>query len=179
MFQNNSELTELLSTRRSIRKYSSTPVEQEKINQILTAALMSPTSKRSNSWEFIVVTDKQMLSNLALCRQNGSQFLENSPCGIVVLADTSKSDVWVEDASIASIIIQLQAHNLGLGSCWIQVRNRQMNENTSSEDYIKQILDIPSNFNVLNIISIGYPEEMRKPHDLEKLNTEKIHFEKF
>lgn len=170
---------ELLKTRRSIRKYLPKAVEPEKIKQITTAALMSPASKRSNPWEFIVVEDKQMMENLATCRPHGSKLLENAPLGIVVIADTNKSDVWIEDASIAALIIQLQAQDLGLGSCWVQVYNREKEEGVLAEEYIRELLDIPAHYAVLNVVSIGYSDEDRKPYDLEKLPYEKIHSEKF
>lgn len=170
---------ELLKTRRSIRKYLPQSVEQEKIDLITKAALMSPASKRSNSWEFVVVQDKATLQKLADCRPHGSQFLAESPLGIVVIADTTKSDVWIEDVSIASIIMQLQVQDLGLGSCWIQVYNRHKDDQTTTESYIRNLLNIPEHFAVLNIISIGYPNEERKPYDESKLAIEKIHSEKF
>jgi nitroreductase len=170
---------ELLKTRRSIRKYLPKVVEQEKIDLITKAALMSPASKRSNSWEFVVVQDKATLQKLADCRPHGSQFLAESPLGIVVIADTTKSDVWIEDVSIASIIMQLQVQDLGLGSCWIQVYNRHKDDQTTTESYIRNLLNIPEHFAVLNIISIGYPNEERKPYDESKLAIEKIHSEKF
>lgn len=169
----------LLKNRRSIRKYLPKPVESDKIDQLLQAALMSPASKRSNPWEFIVVQDNNMLAKLAECRPHGSQMLAGAPLAIVVLADTTKSDVWIEDASIASIIIQLAACDLGLGSCWVQIQFRQKDELISSEEYIRQLLGIPSHFTVLNVISIGYADEERKPFELEKLAYDKIHTEKF
>lgn len=170
---------ELLKTRRSIRKYLHQPVETEKIQQITNAALMSPSSKRSNPWEFVVVQDKDMLEKLAECRLHGSHFLAESPLGIVVLANTEKSDIWMEDASIAAIIMQLQAHDLELGSCWIQVYGRKTDEDISSEEYIRSLLSIPENFSVLCILSIGYPDEERKPYDESKFPKEKIHYDKF
>ncbi len=170
---------ELLKSRRSIRKYLAQPVEPEKIAIITKAALMSPASKRSNPWEFIVVQNPEMLQKLSNCRPMGSQFLAESPLAIVVLAATTKSDVWIEDASIAATIIQLQAQDLGLGSCWIQVYQRQKDETTTAEAYIKELLSIDDNYAVLNIISIGYPNEERKPYDDAKLSEEKIHFEKY
>jgi nitroreductase len=170
---------ELLKSRRSIRKYLPKPVEQHKVDQITKAALMSPASKRSNSWEFVVVHNRETLQKLSDCRLHGSQFLAESPLGIVVVADTTKSDVWLEDASIAAIIMQLQVQDLGLGSCWIQVFGRQKDEQTSSESFIKGLLNIPDHFAVLSIISIGYPNEEKKPFEEEKLAIEKIHFDKF
>lgn len=170
---------ELLKTRRSIRKYLPKPVEPEKISQIINSALMSPASKRSNPWEFIVVQDKEMLHKLSECRPYESHFLAESPLGIVVLADTTKSDIWVEDASIAAIIMQLQAQDLGLSSCWIQVYSREKDNQTTTESYIRQLLEIPERYAVLCIISIGYPDEVKKVHEENNLAKEKIHAEKF
>ena len=170
---------DLLKSRRSIRKYKPVAVEPEKIEKITTAVLMSPASKRSNPWEFIVVQDKETLIRLSESRQHGSQFLADAPLGIVVTADTTKSDVWMEDASIAAIIMQLQVQELGLGSCWIQIYGRKNEEGISSEAYIRNLLSIPEHFAVLCILSIGYPNEERKPYDESKLAHEKIHYELF
>jgi len=172
-------LFELLRTRRSIRKYIPKVIEPDKIIQITNAALMSPASKRSNPWEFIIVENKEMLSKLSECRSHSSQMLTDSPLGIVVIADKTKSDVWMEDASIAAIIMQLQAHELGLGTCWIQVYGREKNELLTAEEYIRDLLNIPERFNVLCILSIGYSNEERKPFEIEKLASNKIHSEMF
>lgn len=170
---------ELLKTRRSIRKYLAKAVEPEKIKLLTQAALMSPASKRTNPWEFVVVQDSEMLARLSDCRPHGSQLLKESPLGIVVIADTTKSDVWIEDASIAAIIIQLQAQDLGLGSCWVQVYGRPKDEQTTAEAYIRDLLSIPPHFAVLCVVSIGYPAEERKPFEIEKLSVEKIHNETY
>jgi len=172
-------LFDLLKNRRSIRKYLPREVEVDKISLITKAALMSPSSKRSNPWEFVVVQDKEILTTLADCRPHGSQFLAGSPLGIIVTADTTKTDVWMEDASIAAILLQLQAQDLGLGSCWIQVYGRSKSDNTTTESYIRTLLNIPQHYAVLCIISIGYPDEERKPYDEDKLAVNKIHIEKF
>jgi len=82
---------DLLKNRRSIRKYLPKAVEQDKIDLITKAALMSPASKRSNPWEFIVVQSSETLQKLSDCRPHGSQFLAESPLGIGKLLD---SDLW-------------------------------------------------------------------------------------
>jgi len=168
-------MLDLLKTRRSIRKYQDKKVEQEKIDAILKAALMAPSSSNRRSWEFYVVEDKEKLSKLSKCRERGSQMLEGAALAIVVAIDGEPYDVWIEDASIAAVIMQLTAHSLGLGTCWVHVRGRQHNENTSTEDYVKEVVGISETAKVECIISIGYPDEVKEPHNEEKLLYNKIH----
>lgn len=170
---------DLIKTRRSIRQYTDQKVAKADIDKILTAGLMSPASKRSNPWEFIVIQDTNTLQKLSQCRPYGAKLLSNTALAIAIVADKSKSDVWVEDTSIAAIIMQLQAHELGLGSCWVQIRNRMYDEETSSETYLKEELNIPSDYGVLCLLSIGHKKEERQPHNEEKLAYDKLHTEKF
>jgi nitroreductase len=85
-----------------------------------------------------------------------------------------ESDVWVEDCSIAAIILQLAGCSLGLGSCWIQIRKRMHSTNFSSEDYIKRVLGFPENLFVESMIAFGYPDEDKEPVPKEQLEYEKI-----
>ncbi|QGT99467.1 Nitroreductase family protein [Candidatus Syntrophocurvum alkaliphilum] len=172
-------LFDLLKTRRSIRKYTDKEVEKEKLDIILKSALLSPSSRSRRPWEFIVVSDKELLEKLSNCREHSSSFLAGAPLGIVIIADPEKCDVWIEDCSITAIIMQLVAHSLELGSCWIQVRMREHPENQMAEDYIKNILEIPEKYHVECIIAIGYPAEHKKPYDESDLLYDKLHFNKF
>jgi len=94
---------------------------------------------------------------------------------VVVLADPAKSDVWVEYASIASLILQLEAEDLNLGSCWIQIRLRQTADGEDSEQYVRRQLGIPDALRVESIVAIGVKEEAKKPFEEEKLQWEKVH----
>ncbi len=172
-------LYELLKTRRSIRKFQEKEVEKEKVDLLLKSALMAPSSRSIRPWEFIAVTDFELLQKLSECRQPAPVFLGTAPLAIVVLADQQVSDVWVEDTSIAATFIQLMAHDLGLGSCWVQVRNRLYKEDETSEKYIKELLGIPKELAVECIIAIGYPDEEKTPFDEEKLLFDKVHYNKF
>lgn len=169
----------LLKTRRSTRKFTTQTVETEKIETLKSAILMSPTGKRLNEWEFIVVEDTKTLNKLAESKEHGSELIARAPLAIVVIADTTKTDVWIEDCSIASIILQLQAEELGLGSCWVQIRQRKLKDGTMSEDYVRELLDIPSHYGVESIVAIGYKDEIKKAFDEDKLQKEKIHLNKF
>lgn len=131
-------LFDKLKTRRSIRKFENKEVEKEKIDIILKSALLAPSSMSRKPLQFIAVTDVELLQKLSLCREPGPRYLAEAPLVIIVIADNGASDVWVEDASIASTFMQLVAHDLGLGSCWIQIRKRFRTEEESAEDYIKK-----------------------------------------
>ncbi len=171
--------SQLITQRRSMRKFTEESLSQDQVVELLKAALMSPSSKRSNCWQFVVVEDKDKLEKLSLCKESGSAFVKDAPLAIVVLADPLLSDVWIEDASIASIMIQLQAEDLGLGSCCVQVRERYMANGTPSGDYVRNVLDIPLQLQVLSIIAIGHKGMERKPFNEENLLWEKVHINKF
>lgn len=171
--------SDLIRLRRSMRKFTSEELAPEEVVTLLKAALMSPTSKRSNSWQFIAVDDKETLDKLSRCKEHGAAFLADAALAIVVMADPLASDVWIEDTSVASILIQLQAEDMGLGSCWIQVRERFTATGMSSDEYVHGILDIPLQLQVLSIIAIGHKGMERKPFDEEHLQWEKVHINKY
>ena len=164
-------MLEILRVRRSIRRYKDRQIEEEKMEQLKEAALRAPSSRGINPWRFVFVTDKTMLEKLSSSKESGSSFLKDAALGVVVAAKQGESDVWVEDCSIASIILQLAGCSLDLGSCWIQIRNRRHSSSMSAEDYVKQTLSLPDEFLVECIISFGYPDEVKRPvaaADLEK-----------
>lgn len=172
-------MIELLRNRRSIRQYSEQRVLPEKMDLLKEAALRSPSSKNINPWEFVFIDDDTTIRKLKNAKPHGVKPLETAPLAVVVCADETKNDVWVEDCSIASILLQLTAQSLGLGSCWIQIRNRMHTEETSAEKYIQDVLQIPEKFKVLSIIAIGYPVKTREGKPFEELQFEKIRMNKF
>lgn len=165
----------MLTKRRSIRRFEEKEVKKEKIEMIIEAALRSPSSRSLNPWEFIVVTEKERLEKLSRSKEHGSSFLAGASLGIVVIADPEKCDVWVEDCSVASTIIHLTAHSLGLGSCWVQIRERMHDKEKTAEEYIREVLHIPGSYRVESIIGIGYPAEEKPPHTREELQFKKVH----
>lgn len=167
-------MIELLRKRRSIRKFTADKITPETRQVLVEAALRSPSSRGGNPWEFILVDDPGLLGQLAQAKQHGSQFLKGAPLAIVVCADSTKSDVWVEDCSIAAIIIQLTAQSLGLGSCWAQIRNRQHDTDITAESYIRKLLDLPEQLKVECVVGIGYPDEKKLPVPADKLQHDKV-----
>ncbi len=131
-------MLDILRKRRSIRKYRDLEIDRETIELLKEAALRAPTSRGIKPWRFVFVTDKALLEKLSKTKKSGSGFLKGASLGVVVCADENESDVWIEDCSIASIILQLAGQSHGLGSCWIQIRNRMYSDDMSSEDYIRE-----------------------------------------
>jgi len=172
-------MIDLLRKRRSVRRFDDRGIEPEKIALLKEAVLRSPSSRNFDPWEFIFVEDKQLLEALSKSKPHGATFLKGAALGIVVCADDARSDVWVEDCSIASILAQLTAQSLGLGSCWIQIRKRFYEEGTPSEAYIRTILNIPDTIRVLSIVGMGYPAEQPEPIRRETLKDNKIHSDRW
>ncbi len=171
--------SDLIKARRSTRKFTDQLLSPEQVEAVLKAGLMSPSSKRSTPWQFVVVEDKEMLKKLAACKPGSAKFLEDCAIAIVVLANVMESEAWIEDASIASIMMQLQAEDLGLGSCWCQIRGRQTEDDTESAQYVRNQLNIPYQLEVLSIIGIGYKAQENKPFDESRLKWEKVHIESY
>ena len=170
---------DLIRQRRSIRKFTSQPIEKKTRDLILEAALRAPSSRNFNPWRFIVVDDTELLEKLSNAKPHGASFLKNAPLGIVVCADSNASDVCVEDCAIASIFIHLAAASLGLGSCWIQIRKRDHSQTLSADTYIKDLLLIPDNLMIESIIAIGYPDEQKSGHTKETLDYDKVYANRF
>jgi nitroreductase len=170
---------DLLRTRRSVRQFQDKPVEKEKIDLLVESMLRSPSSRGLNPWEFVVVRDPQTLESLSITKPHGASFLKNAPLAIVVCGDSAKCDVWIEDCSIASLIVHLAATDLGLGSCWIQIRLREHDAQTSSEEYVKELLGLGENMVVEAVIAIGYSKEDKPGHANSSLLYEKVSYEKY
>lgn len=170
---------DLIISRRSTRKYSDEEINAEDVQLILQAALLAPTSKNSRAWHFIVVEDKEMLQKLSLCKDFGATPIANASLAIVVMADPGETEAWVEDSSIASTYIQLQAEELGLGSCWIQIRNRYTKSGAAAEDYVRELLEVTPDYPVLSIITLGHKIKESKAHDIDTLLWERINIGKW
>ena len=173
------DFKDLAQLRRSHRKFTQQEIDPEDVRLIMRAALMAPTSKGQRAWQFVVVDDKSDLEKLADAKDLGGQFIKDAPLAIVVLGDPVQNDCWVEDGSIAAISMQYQAEDLGLGSCWIQMRGRGLSDGTSADTVIRGILDIPDHLNVLCVLAIGHKADDRKPQNEDKLKWENVHIGKF
>ena len=165
---------ELCQHRRSIRKYTSQPVEREKIDYLLRCALMAPSGKRLNPWEFVVIEDTKTIRAMAPCKEYGAGMLETAMAVIVVAVDTQVSATALFDAAIAAEHLLLAAEEQGLGACWCHIEGRD-----DAERMVKQLTGIPEALTAICVITLGYKDEERRAYELDKLKYEKIHNERF
>ena len=170
---------DLVQLRRSHRKFTDEEIDADDVRLIMRAALMAPTSKGQRAWQFVVVDDKLDLEKLSDAKDLGGQLIKGAAMAVVVLGDPLQNDCWVEDGSIAAISMQYQAEELGLGSCWVQMRGRGLSDGTTADTVIRGILDIPDNYNVLCVVAVGHKADERKPQNEDELKWENVHVGKF
>jgi len=169
----------LISRRRSIRKFTDRPLSTEIVGQLKEAVLRAPSSRGRNPWQFVLVTDREVLGRLGEARAHSSQFLAGAALAVVICADPNKADTWIEDCAIAATYLQLAAEDLGLGSCWCQIRMREHADGRSAADFVRELLNIPDSLEVTAIIGIGYPGEKKAGHSRNSLPWNKLHIERF
>lgn len=147
------EFMEVISRRRSIRKYKSDPVPQEHIEYILEAARLAPSWANSQCWRFVVVTDPEVKEKLA---RAGNGWIAQAPVIVTICADPSKpgtkgdQEYYMLDVGIAMEHLILAAADKGLGTCWI---------GAFDEAAAKAALRVPDNIRVVASTPLGYPAE--------------------
>jgi nitroreductase len=163
------EISQVIRDRRSIRRYKDTPVEWEKIEQVLNAARLAPSWKNLQCWRFLVITDAAKKRRLleAFPEENpGKKALAVAPVVIVVCADPSESGVengieyFVADAAIAFEHLCLAAHDLGLGTCWMGMFDAGC---------LRAALAIPETIRIVGVTPLGYPDQEPKPRPRKEL----------
>lgn len=168
-------LRELLLSRHSIRRYTDQPLDAVQVKTILEAGLLAPSSKNARSFQFVAVEDAAVLERLSECKPSYAASVKNARLAVVVCSDPALSEAYIEDASVAAILMHLQAADLGIGSCWVQVRGRYAADGEQSENVVRETLGIPDDIVVECIMTFGYPDESRKPVNPDKLLWEKVH----
>lgn len=167
------DFKDLVQKRRSIRKFTDEPLTEEEKRTILRAGLMAPTGHGYRAWQFVAVCDKDILDSLSKAKDVGAEFVSGAQFAVAVAYDTTYP-TWVEDASIAAVTMQYQATDLGLGSCWAQVRDRATSDGIPSKDYLRDLLHLDDNQEVVCILGFGHPALERKLQDEDKLAWDKV-----
>lgn len=168
-----------IAERKSVRSYTSEPVPDEMIEQLLRAAMAAPTAMNRQPWEFVVLKDREALDNLA-GKLRHAKMLSQAPLAIVVCAETMitladgtqvENNFWEHDASAATQNILLAAEAMGLGAVWTAASDGERSA------IVKETLGIPGTIKPLCVIPIGFPAGDEQPKD--KWKPEKIHYNKW
>ncbi|MDR3209257.1 MAG: nitroreductase family protein [Oscillospiraceae bacterium] len=160
-------VSEAIRTRRSVRKYEARAVEDEKLVAVLEAARLAPSAANGQNWRFILVRDAELIVKLCAASEGMRWAKDALPPAIIVVAATATRQMacgeqtGAMDASIAMSFMLLQAHELGLGTCWL---------GNFFADKVRGALDLPQDLEIVAVTPIGYPAETpearpRKPFE--------------
>ena len=157
------DFLQVIERRRSVRRYSGRPVEREVLDAIINVARTAPSSRNSKSSAFMVIEDRDTLDAISQMRDYGASPLKSAQAAIVVMGDTSKTDLWVDNCAISATFIQLAVTAMDLVSCWIHVNGRPVlkdePDGAKAEDYVADLLGIKDGLKPYCVVAIGYPEE--------------------
>lgn len=161
--------------RRSARKFIDKEIDEDTLNKIIEAGLLAPTSRNLKPCEFYVVKDKEILKKLSTAKNMGGKFIAECNAAIVVFADESKADTWVEDCSIALSFMMLMAEELNVGNCFVQYQFRKDADGKDAEQNVRDILSLRKPMRMTGILALGMVDGPLKPHDVSDVNWDQVH----
>lgn len=151
-----------LYERQSIRKYLPKPVEEEKIMELLRAAMNAPTARNAQSWRFMVITNREALDHMSEL-QPYTNMMKTAPCAIMVLGDQTKSQpdeyLYVDGAAAIENML-IEAVHLGLGTCWCAIGPLQ-----ERIDNFRKYYHIDDHLIPIAVVAVGYGDEMKPKID--------------
>ena len=157
------DFLQVIEKRKSVRRYSDRPVEREVLDAIIKVAQTAPSSRNSKSTAFMIVEDRDTLDALSQMRDYGASPLKSAQAAIVVMGDTSKTDLWVDNCAISATFIQLAVTAMDLVSCWIHINGRPVlkdnPDGAQAQDYVSDLLGIKDGLKPYCAVAIGYEEE--------------------
>lgn len=156
------DFLQVIEKRHSVRKYSDRPVERELLDAIVKVAQSAPSSRNSKSSAFMIVEDRDTLDALSQMRDYGASPLKSAQAAILVMGDTTKTDLWVDNCAISATFIQLAVTAMDLVSCWIHINARPVlkdqPDGAKAEEYVRELLGIKENMHPYCLVAIGYDE---------------------
>jgi len=172
-------MLDVIKKRRSHRDFLDKEVEEEKLNEILKAAMFAPSARHQRLWEFIVVKDKKTKDLLAQTK-HWSYFVNKAPVILVIVSPKDESDkYWLEDCFICVSHIYLEATNQGLGTCCCQIYGSKRDNGQDCQEYVQKLLNIPPKIQVACLMPLGFPKGKLSQHTDKEFNKRKIHYEKY
>ena len=175
-------MLDAIKRRRSVRKFLSKDVGQEKIDEILRAAMYAPSAMHGRPWEFVVIRDIEMKAKISKATPFVG-FARDAPVILIVCGKENKlmKNLWIEDCAIAAENIYLEATSQGLGTCFCQIVGSKSLVVTGkdSEETIRDIIGAPKDLRILCIMPIGYPNENKDEHKDDEFDEKKVHTGKY
>ena len=168
------DLLDVMLKRRSVRKYTDEEIPKEKLNRILQAGLLAPTSRNLRPCNFLVIENKE--KEISKSKAFGASFVKDANKAIAVIANGEISDTWIEDSSIALAFMHLMAAEQDIGSCWIQIHLRKSKLGKSTEDLVRDILGIDDYFRIVGILALGIEDGHTEAYSLDDIDKEKVHY---
>ena len=161
------ELKEIISRRRSTRKFLPTPVERERLERVVEMALQAPSSRNSRSTRFMIVQNPDLLEKMSRMRDYGSAFMKDAAAAILVMGDKRATDLWIDNCAISATTLQLAVVDEGFASCWVHVNDRPClqaePDGRKADDYLRELLDLPEHYGILCAVALGYSDFEPKP----------------
>ncbi len=167
---------EEIFTRRSIRRFEDRPVEKDKLDKLLRAAMQAPSAGNQRPWEFLVVENKETRGKLSHLSPYAGP-CASAPVAIVLLANLGNlnfPDNWQQDMGAAAENLLLEAVHLGLGAVWMATSPEE-----SREKYVRGLFGLPEQVRPFSVIAVGYPAEGQSNHFVERYEANRVHFEKY
>lgn len=162
---------ETIRTRRSIKDFAPTPVSKETLLALVDAARYSPSGANKNSWQFVVVTERDALVRLSTAHAH-CHWLATAQAAIVILIDPASTRYWLEDCCVAAYSIWLAAAGQALGVAWAAMyQSDDSGESERRQALVRETLTIPGKFNVPIVLGVGYPQKQPPARKMPPLNN--------
>lgn len=156
------DLFDAIQKRRSIRVYAAAPISEDVFGKIIDAARFAPTARNVQPWEFVIVTDPDLLQKLAGIAEYGKFIAQAAACIAVYCKDTK---YYLEDGCAATQNILLAATALGVGSCWVAGDKKPYCADISA------LLGVPPSYKLVSLVSLGYP---KSPDELKPVRKRTV-----
>lgn len=169
-----SDALSAIRSRRSVRRFGPGAIADEDVLLLKEAMLRAPSSRGIRPWRFVFVRDEGLLRTLAEAKPKWAEFVADAALAVVCCGDESASDAWIEDCSIAATNLMLAARDLGIGSCWVQIRGRERADGSSSEAWVREVVELTDAWRVECVIALGYPSEEKAPPETDRLRWDAV-----
>ncbi len=153
---------DILYRRRSIRKYTDSPVSEDDIKKIIKAGMNAPSAGNEQPWHFIMINDRKKMDAIAGFHPF-AQMIRQAPAAILVCGEPAlekHKGLWVQDCSAATQNMLLEIADLGLGGVWVGIYPREKRMTG-----IRELFNIPEDIIPFSLIPLGYPAEEKEPND--------------